>query len=177
PVPYPGHDRLVLLGYTFSGHPTLVPLVSETKLNVWKDQTNAWQDIAALRARNVNVSVAGHPEQVLALQTNADSFALLGARTALGRPFTPAEDRPGGESVVLLSDGFWKRRFGSDPRWIGTELRVDGSLATIIGVLDAGVDTSIFDLTPDLWIPLQLDPNSTSHGPSLFAAGRLKPGV
>jgi putative ABC transport system permease protein len=109
PAPYPQPDRLVLLGYTFSG--ASVPLVSETKLNVWKDQTA------------------------------------------------------------------WKRRFGSDPRIIGTQLRVDGSIATVVGVLDAGVDTSIFSVTADLWIPLQLDPGSTSHGPSLIAAGRLRPGV
>src|SRR5207249_4453712 len=84
---------------------------------------------------------------------------------------------PGADRVVVLSDRFWKRRFGADPRRIGTQLRVDGSIATIVGVLDAGVDTSIFNVAPDLWIPLQLDSNSTSHGPSLIAAGRLRPGV
>jgi predicted permease len=172
PAPYPEPDRLVLLGYTFSGRS--VPLVSETKLNVWKDQTTAWQDIAALRARNVNVSDGSHAEQVLALQTNSDFFTVFGARTALGRVFTRAEDQPGGDRVVVLSDGFWKRRFGSDPRKVGTQLRLDGSIATIVGVLDASVNTSIFNVAPDVWIPLQLDSNSTSHGPSLIAAGRLR---
>ncbi len=175
PAPYPEPDRLVLLGYTFSG--ASVPLVSETKLNVWKDQTAAWQDIGALRVRNVNVSDGTRAEQVVALQTNIDFFKMFGARPALGRTFTAAEDQPGGGRVVVLSDGFWKRRFGSDPRSVGTQLRVDGSLATIIGVLDASVDTSIFNADPDVWIPLQLDSNSTSHGPSIIAAGRLRPGV
>src|SRR6266850_1943883 len=175
PAPYPEPDRLVLLGYTFSG--ASVPLVSETKLNVWNDQTTAWQDIAALRARNVNVSDGGDSEQALALQTNADFFTLFGARTSLGRTFTRAEDQPGGDRVVVLSDGFWKRRFGSDPGSVGRQFRVDGSLATIVGVLDASVDTSIFNVDPDVWIPLQLDSNSTSHGPSLIAAGRLRPSV
>ena len=54
PPPYPDPDRLVLLGYTFSG--ASVPLVSETKLNVWKEQSVAWQDVAALRARRATVS-------------------------------------------------------------------------------------------------------------------------
>src|SRR5258708_2471702 len=150
PAPYPEPERLVLLGYTFSG--ASVPLVSETKLNVWSDQTTAWQEIAALRARNLNVGDGAHAEQVLALQTNAAFFTVFDARAALGRTFTPAEDRPGGDRVVVLSDGFWKRRFGSDPRSIGTPLRVDGSIATIVGVLDASVDTSIFSVTPDVWI-------------------------
>jgi putative ABC transport system permease protein len=175
PAPYPEPARLVLLGYTFSGVP--VPRVSETKLNVWNDQTTAWQQIAALRARNVNVSDGSRGEQVLALQTNSDFFIVFGARTALGRTFTRGEDQPGGDRVVVLSDGYWKRRFGSDPRSIGTQLRVDGSNATIIGVMDAGVDTSLFNVTPDVWMPLQLDPNSTSHGPSLIAAGRLRTGT
>jgi predicted permease len=175
PAPYPEPDRLVLLGYTFSG--ASVPLVSETKLNVWKDQTAAWQDIGALRVRNVKLSDGTRAEQVVALQTNFDFFKVFGARAALGRTFTAAEDQPGGDRVVVLSDGFWKRRFGSDPRSVGSQLRVDGSLATIIGVLDASVDASIFNADPDVWIPLQLDSNSTSHGPSLIAAGRLRQGV
>jgi putative ABC transport system permease protein len=175
PAPFPEPDRLVLLGYTFSG--ASVPLVSETKLNVWKDQTTAWQDIGALRVRHVNVSDGTDAEQVVALQTTTDFFKVFGARAALGRTFTAAEDQPGGDRVAVLSDGFWKRRFGSDPRSVGTQLRVDGSLATIVGVLDASVDASIFNVDPDVWIPLQLDSNSTSHGPSLIAAGRLRQGV
>src|SRR5262245_59565469 len=175
PAPYPEPDRLVLLGYTFSG--ASVHLVSETKLNVWRDETTAWQDIGALRVRNANVSDGRRADQIVALQTNTDFFKVFGARVAVGRTFTPAEDRPGADRVVVLSDGYWKRRFGSDPGCIGTRLLVDGSTATIIGVLDASVDTSIFSVEPDLWMPLQLDANSTSHGPSLVAAGRLKPGV
>src|SRR5262245_46667297 len=175
PAPYPEPDRLVLLGYTFSG--VSVPLVSETKLNVWKEQTAAWQDIAALRVRNANVSGGARAEQLVAAESNTDFFKVFGVRAALGRTFTAAEDRPGGDRVVVLSDGFWKRWFGADPRSIGTQLRVDGSVATIVGVLDASVDTSIFNVVPDVWIPLQLDSASTSHGPSLVAAGRLKPDI
>jgi putative ABC transport system permease protein len=70
PAPYPEPDRLVLLGYTFSG--ASVSLVSETKLNVWKDQTTARQDMGALRVRNINLSDGTHAEQVVALQTNTD---------------------------------------------------------------------------------------------------------
>ena len=173
PLPYPDPDRLVLLGYTFAG--ASVPLVSETKLNVWKDEAVALQDIAALRARRVAVTAGDRAEQLLALQTNSDFFALFGARAAVGRVFTAAEDRPGGDRVVLLSDGFWKRRFGSDPHIVGRPLRVDGAVATIVGVLGGNVDTTIFNVAPDVWIPLQLDPNSTDHPPSLIAVARLRP--
>jgi putative ABC transport system permease protein len=175
PLPYPDPDRLVLLGYTFSG--ASVPLVSETKLNVWREQDAAWQFVAALRTRRVNVSDGVRAEQVVALQANTDFFTLFGERTALGRVFSATEDRPGGNRVALLSDGFWKRRFGSDPRIVGRRLRIDEDAATIVGVLDANVDTTIFNVAPDVWVPLQLDPNSTDHPPSLIAAARLRPGA
>ena len=176
PPPYPDPDRLVLLGYTFSG--ASASLVSETKLNVWKEQTAAaLQDVAGLRSRRLNVSDGSQAEQVLALQTNTNFFRLFGARAALGRVFTDAEDRPGGDRVALLSDGFWRRRFGSDPAVVGRQLRLDGTTATIVGVLNADVDTAIFNIAPDVWIPLQLDPNSTDHPPSLIAAARLTPGA
>src|SRR5437879_4885516 len=76
PPPYPDPDRLVLLGYTFSG--ASAPLVSETKLNVWKEQAGAWRDVAALRARRVLVSDGARAEQMLALQTNTEFFTLFG---------------------------------------------------------------------------------------------------
>lgn len=59
PLPYPDADRLVLLGYTFSG--ASVPLVSETKLNVWREQTGVGQNVAALRTRPLNLSSAVKP--------------------------------------------------------------------------------------------------------------------
>jgi hypothetical protein len=97
PAPYPEPDRLILLGYTFSG--ASVPLVSETKLNVWKEQTTAWQDIAAVRARRVNVRNSSDAEQVLALQTNPpDAIAELfeePARHLYGEPCLAAAPSPG----------------------------------------------------------------------------------
>src|SRR5579862_3497086 len=175
PLPYPDPDRLVLLGYTFSGAAAAV--VSETKLNVWKEHTGAWQDVAALRARRVTMDVRAQGEHVLAAQTNIDYFRLFGAQVALGRAFTSADDRPGGDRVALLSDGFWKRRFGSAPSIVGTQVRLDGAMTTIVGILDARVDTAIFNIAPDIWIPLQLDPNSVDQLPSLTAAARLTPGT
>jgi len=175
PLPYPDPDRLVLLGYTFSG--ASVPFVSETKLNVWKEQAVGWEDVAALRSRQLTLVDGVQAEQVLAVQTNADSFTLFGAHAAVGRTFTAVEDRPGGDRVVLLSDGFWKRRFGSDPSIVGRQLRLDGTPTMVVGILEARVDTAIFNLAPDVWIPLQLSPNSTDHPPSLIAAARLKAGT
>jgi putative ABC transport system permease protein len=175
PLPYPDAHRLVLLGYTFSG--ASGSLVSETKLNVWKEHADALQDVAALRVRRVSLADGADADQVLALQANVDLLTLIGARAALGRVFTADEDRPAGDRVVILADGFWKRRFGADPRVVGRQLRLDGEMTTVVGVLNPNVDTAVFNATPDVWIPLQLDANSTSHPPSLIAAARLRPGA
>ena len=125
----------MLLGYTFSG--ASAPLVSETKLNVWKEQADALQDVAALRVRRVSLADGAEADQVLALQANVDLFTLIGARAALGRVFTADEDRPAGDRVVILADGFWKRRFGADPRVVGRQLRLDGEMTTVVGVLNS----------------------------------------
>jgi predicted permease len=175
PVPYPEPERLVLLGYTFSG--VSVPRFSETKLNVLMERVASLVHIAAFRDRRVNVIDGDHAERVPALQAHANYFTLFGARVALGRLFTAAEDRPGGDRVVLLSEGYWKRRFGADPDVVGRRLTVDQEIVTIVGVLDASVDTTIFNVAPDLWIPLRLDPNSTEDPPFLIAAARLTPGA
>jgi predicted permease len=175
PLPYPDPDRLVLLGYTFSG--ASAALVSETKLNVWKEHPAAFEEIAALRSRRVTLGDGAGVEQVHAIQTNTACFTVFGVRAARGRVFTAAEDRPGGDRVALLSNGFWKRRFGSDPSVVGRQIRFDGALTTVVGILDARVDTAIFNLVPDVWIPLQLDPDSTDHPPSLLAAARLRSGT
>lgn len=111
----------------------------------------------------------------MSLQTNVEFFTGFGARAALGRTFNATEDRPGGDRVVLLSDGFWRRRFGADRAIVGTQLLLDGVRTTVVGVLAGSVDTSVFNTNPDVLVPLQLDPNSTSHPPSLIAAARLSP--
>src|SRR5688500_4931161 len=82
------------LGYTFSG--ASAPLVSETKLNVWKEQADALQDVAALRVRRVSLADGAEADQVLALQANVDLFTLIGARAALGRSFTAAHSLSSG---------------------------------------------------------------------------------
>ena len=175
PAPYPEPDRIVIFGYTFQG--TWVPWSSATKFNVWRQHSAAIQDISAVRFRQMNVTGRREPEQVSAAHVNAAFFKLFGASMIHGRPFTAEEDRLNGEHVVVLSYGFWLRRFGGEPRLIGRSISLDGTASVVIGVLDPSFDTALFNSSPDVWLPLQLDPNSTEHTPSLRAAARLKPSV
>jgi putative ABC transport system permease protein len=176
PLPYPDPSRIVMLENTSpqGGFPGASP----TKFNNWRRQTSVLQDVSAYRLSVVNVT-EGDPEQVSTAHVSADFFRLFGAPIALGRSFTDAEDRPNGGRLVVLSDGFWKRRFGGDQSIIGRNISLNSEMYQVIGVLGP-FDLESLQSTnapPDIWLPFQIDPNSTMQGHFFSAAARLKPGI
>jgi putative ABC transport system permease protein len=175
PAPYPQPERIVIFGYTFQG--AWVPWSSPAKFNIWRQHDAAVQDMAAIRFRRVNVTGGSDPEQVPAAQVNAGFFKLFGASMIHGRTFTGDEDRPDGGHAVVLSHGFWQRRFGGEPGAVGQTIALDGTASLVVGILAPSFDTTIFNASPEVWLPLQLDPHSTDHPPSLRAAARLRPGI
>jgi len=175
PAPYPHADRLVVLGYTFDGR--WVPRMSPSKFNLWKERTRVFDDISAARFGSADLSDGAETQQILAGHVGAEFFSLLGAPLVKGRTFTAAEDRPGGDPVAVLSYGFWQRHLGSDGHAVGTVLMIDRTRVVVVGILDSSFDTTIFGVSPDVWIPIRLDRQRASHPPSLWAAGRLRPGV
>ena len=175
PAPFPHPDRLVLFVNTSpqgSG-----PGASPTKFQHWREQSSVVEDVAAFRTGVVNLTVGGFPEQLQSAQVSADYFRLFGATPMRGRTFTPQEDLPHGEKVVVLSHGFWSRRFAADPQIIGKTISLGGDPYVVIGIIAPGFDFRDFGLPPDVWVPFQLDPNPTDQGHYFTAAGRLKPGV
>src|SRR5262245_14898403 len=176
PLPYPDPDRLVT--FLNSSPQGMGGGASPTKFNTWRRQTAAFQDVSAFRFSAVNLT-DGDPEQIATAHVSADFFRLFGAAVAAGRTFSAAEDLPGGGRVAVLSDGFWKRRFGADPEAVGRTLSLNGEPYDVIGVLGA------FDAEavqgpggpPDLWLPFQIDPQSVMQGHFFQAAGRVRPNV
>jgi predicted permease len=94
----------------------------------------------------------------------------------LGRSFAPQEDRPGGEKVVVLDRAFWATRFNNDPTIVGRTISLSGETYTVVGVLGE-FHFEDFGATPQVWLPFQLDPNTTDQGHYFQVAGRLKPGI
>jgi putative ABC transport system permease protein len=175
PVPFPDPDRLVMFMNTFpqgSGNGA-----SPAKFQHWRAQTRVVQDVAAFRNNIVNFTGGGVPEQLTAGEVTADYFRLLGAPVFRGRTFLPEEAVPGGEHVVVLSHSLWRRRFASDPNVLGKTMLLSGDPHTIVGILGPSFDVGEFSTPPDIWIPFQIDPNTTDQGHYFSAAGRLKPGV
>ena len=122
----------------------------------------------------------GEAERVGAVNVTAGFFPTLKVQPALGRVFTPEEDTPNAATVVLLSDGFWRRRFGADPSIVGKTITVNAAPATVIGVLPA----SYRHLEPnperpaDVFAPYGFETaNPNRGGHFIRGVARLKDGV
>jgi hypothetical protein len=114
------------------------------------------------------------------LQVTRGILTALGVQPALGRWFTPDDHRPGTQDTVILSSGYWQRRFGGDPEVIGRVMTIDSRPRAVIGVMPASF--SFRGIPADLILPLRFDP--VRLDPGLLPAGfccrgiaRLKPGA
>ncbi len=164
PLLFPEPDRLVWLG-TFS----------PPNFEDCRNQSRLFESQAAYLYRSANFTGSGEPERVSLVAVSADFFKALKIEPALGRGFLPEEDKPYGPRVVVLSDGFWRQRFGADPLIVGKTLTLDGYSYTIIGVMP---DTEQWVDDRQFWLPLGMDYASMDRGDVFLQVfGRLKPGV
>ncbi|HJZ66718.1 MAG TPA: ABC transporter permease, partial [Blastocatellia bacterium] len=101
----------------------------------FKEQNQVFEDMAAFNDRSFNLTGAGDPVRVLGAWSTASLFTVLGIDAALGQVFTVENEEPGKDLVVVLSDGLWKRRFGSDPGIIRQSISMSGVNRIVIGVM------------------------------------------
>jgi predicted permease len=173
PLTYPDSGRIVRFFNIYPGGQG--DSASPENFNTWRAQTSVFQDVAAYDFGGPGFNLTGDvPEQVHGIHVSDAYFRLFGAPVLLGRTFTQQEDSPDGGKVVVISYGFWQRKFGGNPRIVGSAISLSNESYTIVGVLDRSFAN---DPPADLWVPFQIDPNSTNAGHYFFAAGRLKPGV
>ena len=148
PVPFPDPDRFLMFMNTSpqgSG-----PAASPAKFAHYREQSSVVQDVSAFRMGIVNYTGSGSPEQLRSGQVSADYFRLAGIPISRGRTFTADEDRPDGERVAVLSQGLWKRRFGSDPSVIGKTMTLSGDPYVIIGVLNESPKARVLEPNPGM---------------------------
>ena len=174
PLSYPNPGRLVELELSSqqgNGDVTSIP-----KFNVWREQTQVFDSVAAydFSGPGINLTGGDRPEQLEGIHVSADYFRVFGAPMAIGRTFTADEDRPGGPAVAVISDGLWRSKFGGDPGIINRTIDLGGEPFVVIGVLGP---TFSSDPKSDIWLPLKPDPNSIDQGHYLRATARLKPGI
>lgn len=150
---------------------------SPAKFAHWRAQSDVVELVSVSRQNTVNWTGNDTPEQLKAGQVSADYFQLFGAKIIMGRSFTPDEDLPKGPHVALISETLWNRRFARDPQVLGKSIQLGGEPHSIIGVVSESFDTRDFGEQNELWIPFQLDPNSSDQGHYFGASGRIKQGV
>ena len=96
------------------------------------------------------------PEEILGNFVSENYFAMLGGSTHLGRSFTTEENSvPGRDAVVVLSHGFWQRRFGSDAQLVGSSIKLNGKSFTVVGITHPEF-VGLRREMPDIWLPLAM---------------------
>ena len=176
PLHYREPDQLVMV---WENNPRF-PRVWDSYPNFqdWQRSARTFQQMAAFREQQIDLTVPGAPSHLRASQTSSGFFSTLGTGLALGREFTPQENQPGGAPVVVISHHLWRERFGRSPEVLGKSVTLDGANYSIVGVAPPGFH--LID-DADVYMPLgQLDPlllnNRASHD-GIFTFARLKPGV
>jgi predicted permease len=182
PLPYHDPDRLVRLyerDVVSSGNPTNV--VSAPNFYDWRDTPASFSSMGLYAEQNANYSPSDGrlPEKLAASICDAGFFPTLGVQAALGRTFREEDDRLDADRVVVISSALWRRRFSGSPKALGSTVRFDGEVYTVVGVMPSAFD---FPSTAvQVWFPVSrvLKPNfKQMRGNHRFnAVARLKPGV
>lgn len=144
------------------------------------EQGKSFASVTPYQWWTFSLAEPGQPAEVLnGVVAGANLFTTLGLEPALGRAFTAEEQQAGRDTVAVLSDAFWRRKFGADPGIIGRSLRIGGELVTVIGVMPARADYPLFWGPIDLWRPLPLAEGwrEDRSVPWLQAIARLRPDV
>jgi putative ABC transport system permease protein len=175
-VPYPEPDRLVVGLKTIKG--TMSGPVSRVDYFDYRERGQSFEQLAALTTFTMQFTVTGgdDPELVETLFVTWNLFPALGVSPVAGRGFIPEEEAQGNTQSVVISYGYWQRRFGGAPDAIGSTLIIEGTPLTVLGVMPRDFR---FMYDADLWALIDrdgpFDTRRDSH--SHWVVGRLKPGV
>ena len=135
PLPYPEPERLVRVFDDLQGADTKDVGMSVPELWDLQRGSGVFEDVSFIWPISENLTGGEHPQRTESVATSANYFTMLGAHAQLGRLYEPQDAVPGFTDGVVISDGFWKRVFGGRPDVIGTRVRLDSDLYTIMGVL------------------------------------------
>lgn len=176
PLPYPEPERLVGVWQTAPGLNIGQVNASPSTYFTYREESRTFADIGVWNSGSASVTGLAEPEQIPALYVSDGLLPILGVAPLHGRLFSREDDRPKAAGTVILTHGYWRRRFGSDARAVGRVLRIDGDSYTIIGVMPAHF--RFLDLQASLILPMRFDRGKAFVGNfSYQAVARLKPGV
>jgi predicted permease len=180
PLSFPHPEELVDLGLVAPGAGGVLSSrglgLSTSMYFTYAEQNRSFQSMGVWTSRAVTITGVGEPEQIFANVISDGLLQTLGVQPQIGRPFTAADQVPGANGTVLLSGGYWQRRFGGDRSVIGRKILVDAVPCEIVGVMP--MSFRIADTPADIILPMRLDRRQAIlEGFYLASIARLKPGV
>jgi predicted permease len=180
PLPFPNAKRIVSI---FQDKPNFPKgSISYPNFLDWQHDNRTFELMAAYRWADGTIRGVGEPEDVKAQRVSATFFPILGVQPILGRNLSADEDRRGANPTVMISEGLWKRKFGSDPNVIGKRLIVAGMGRTIVGIVPSSFRLNIQNFrSADIYEPIGEETDAKFHQRDSFwgmdAIGLLRPGV
>src|SRR5262245_26955939 len=181
PLAYYEPEALVVINHDYPKI-NLKASVSAIGYTHYRDNAKSFESVAATTGGGFNLTGGGDPEVLNGSLVSHNFFNALGASVARGRLFLPEEDQPGRNKVVVLSHGFWQRRFGGDPGIVNKNITLNDESYTVVGVMHPSFQYgSELGQVNDLWTPIAFTPEQLSYNrltnENLFVFARLKPGV
>ena len=151
----------------------------------FRTKTDAFDGLAAYTVAPMSLSEGSQTDRVFGELVTANYFAVAGIQASRGRTFRPVEDeRPDAAPALMVSDGFWRRRFGADPALVGKAVTLNGHPFTVVGIAPPGFTGMMRGLAVDLWVPMTMagaipssDKLDGRGNRWLLLLGRLKPGL
>ena len=134
-LPFPNPEKLVRVFETPAERPGSLTSPSVPNFLDWKERNTVFEHIAAVRYPQFAITGGPEPERVGGLAVPSDFLDLLGVKPLLGRTFTPEEEQPGRNHVLILGYGFWQSRFGGDRDVLEKTLQLNDKVYTVVGVL------------------------------------------
>jgi predicted permease len=135
PLPFRDSDRLVFIEKKNPSRGWDRNPISPAEILAWRNQSEAFEDMAAYTQRHCVLSGAGEAEEDPCEVISSNLFPILGVVPIRGRTFSADEDKPQGPRVAILSYALWQRRFAADENVIGRSIDIDGASYTIVGVM------------------------------------------
>jgi len=160
PLSYPKAEELVALHQVAPGAAGLADfenglLLSPSMYFTYAEQNHAFQSLGVWVTGTANVTGLAEPEQVRTVEVSDGVLQTLSVPPEIGRWLSPADQIPGGPERVMLSHGYWQRRFGGDRSAMGRNLTVDSRPREIVGVMPPGF--RLVDAEFDVIVPLAFD--------------------
>lgn len=176
PLPFADSERLASVRLSAPGINIADMELAPSLYFLCREESQTFDHTTAWNGDSVSVTGLGEPEEIEVIDTTFDMLGVLQVVPILGRPFVAADGEPKAPGTVILSYGYWMRKFGGDRNAIGKRIMADAQAREIVGVLPQSF--RFFNRNPQMLVPIQFDRGKVFVGNFSFdGIARLKPGV